>query len=676
MKNLRQRKYLFALVALLVLFAGCRGESPTAPPPTGGPGPTPGGPAQAITLTLTVANPNPNAGSDTLISANVRQDGNPAPNGTAVEFSTNFGLFTDVDPPSAIVIKTTTNGVATARLTSASPGLARVTAVVGNVVAQVDVNFIAAQEPPVTPTPGPTISSISPEFGLPSGGETLTITGTGFVPPVKVFFNINGVLREAFVLSVTPTQIRVLTPQVDLGAGQTLAANIIVFTEQGTPTEKRVQSPTPFTFRRAVITPVLTTASPASGPIDGGTRVTIFGDAFEAPVQVFFGAAEAQVINTSFSQIVALSPPGRDTSDDGSGTVTGPVSLRVVNINSGTSATLAAAFRYTPKMVITAAGPTTGPALGGTRVRIDGIGFDQPVAVEIGGVAAQPVFVSGTQIIAVTGSTPSPCVPGSGPVRVVNIDNGDFAEGPEFTFIGINPIITSVTSAGPITPGSTITVTVADPGVGPLGTAVVRFEIDGRTVIPTPTTITQGTGLQTFTVVIPLSGFTFPTVECTTASGAAGTRLGPIDLDLAFRNVTTGCADVLEDAIRLEPPGPNPCLTPPSPTVTASPSVAGCAAPPPASVAAAPQTTTATITVSNAPDAQPLNVTAITIGGTNAAEFSVAPPTASNIPAGGSATFTLTFDPQSAGGKTANVNFTTNAPTQPPPLCVTATALP
>ena len=41
MTDMRQRKLTFALVALMLILAGCKAESPTAPPVT--PGPTPGG---------------------------------------------------------------------------------------------------------------------------------------------------------------------------------------------------------------------------------------------------------------------------------------------------------------------------------------------------------------------------------------------------------------------------------------------------------------------------------------------------------------------------------------------------------------------------------------------------------------------------------------------------------
>ena len=70
----------------------------------------------------------------------------------------------------------------------------------------------------------------------------------------------------------------------------------------------------------------------------------------------------------------------RDTSSNGSGTVTGPVDIKVRNVGSGKETTFPAGFRYIAKMQITAFGPGTGTAFGGTRVTVDGVGFNDPLA--------------------------------------------------------------------------------------------------------------------------------------------------------------------------------------------------------------------------------------------------------------------------------------------------------
>jgi IPT/TIG domain-containing protein len=671
MKVLRGRKYLFALLALLAVFAACKGESPTAPTAGGGGGGGTGGggtPPVGATITLTVSNPNPLTSSTTVITATVTQGGNPVQNGTAVEFGTSLGAFTDTGL--ATTIKTTTNGVATATLTSASAGTAVVTAVVNNVTRTTSVTFSATPVTPPPPTTAPTITSISPTSGKPEGGDIVTITGTNFRTPVRVLLDLGGgVTREAFVTSVTPTQVQFITPQVNLGAGQTLDANISLINEAGTPNEVKVAGSSPFTFRKAQLTPSITTVSPDSGPITGGTRITIFGSGFEAPVQVSFGTsgtfAQMQVISTTFTQIVAITPTARDVNPNGSGTLTGPVDLRVININSATNATATGVFRYTPAMQITGARPLIGSALGGTDVTIDGIGFDPPVDVFVGGVLAQVLRVSGSQILARTSPLANPCSGGGGKINVTNINNGDTAEAPvNFAFIGVFPVITSINPSTGITPGSTLTVSVQDPGIGPLGSAIVKFTIGGQSITPTPNVITTGTGVQTFTIVVPSTGFTFPTVPCTTASSTPGTQLGTITQTLQFTNVTTTCTATL-DGMVLTPPAPNTCLAPPTATSSAPPCPIGVVLPP---VAAAGTGTAAnTFTISNAASTRDLLIGTPTVaaGTTNPpTTITVSPNTQQTVTAGNSVTYTITVDPSAVGPYTGTITFTTNDPTK------------
>ena len=683
MKVLRQRKYLFALLALLVVFAGCKGESPTAPTPTGGTsggGGTAGGttPPVGATITLTVSNATPLVNSTSIVTATVTLNGNPVPNGTAVEFDTTLGQFQDTG--SAVTIRTTTNGVATATLTSPSAGTAKVTAIVNNVLSTTNIVFQTAPvtPPPSTPT-SPTVTGVTPTSGLATGGETITITGTNFRTPVRVLFDLGGgIVKEGFVANVTPTQLTVVTPHVDLGAGQTLPATIIVINEAGSTNEVRVSASAPFTFRVAQLTPVVATVSPDSGPIGGGTRITIFGSGFEAPVQVSFskgtGFTQMQVISVTFSQIIALTPTARDVNPDGSGVLVGPVDLRVLNINSNKSVTLTAAFLYTPAMQITGARPLQGSALGGTDVTIDGIGFDPPVDVFIAGILAQTLRVSGTQILARTSALAVPCANTQGPIMVVNINNGDTnSSTATFGYIGVNPIITSV-SGGPFVPGSTLTATVQDPGIGALGTALVQFSLAGTKLTPTPNQISVGTGLQTFSMVIPSTGFTFPTVPCTTASSTPGTQLGPINVDLLFTNLTTGCNYTLSNGVTINPPGPNTCLQPPTAVVV--PPSPTCAVASGAAIAANTPGT-ATFTVSNAPSSRDLIVTATAAPGTNSTSATVAPSTQTTIPAGTTQTFTVTVKATIAGPYTASVTLATNDPTKSAiSVCVTGTAAP
>lgn len=565
MKTTTLRILLILLAGTLVLaMAGCKSESSPTAPPTTSTTPPSGGvtPPTGATIVLTVSNANPLVSSQVTITATVTENGNPVVDGTAVQFTTTSGTFADTGTNTTI--RTTTGGVATARLSSSTAGTATITATVNNVSKTTQVTFTTVPPTPTPPNTAPTISAVcvqtgstctAPATGIPAGGQQVIITGTNFRQPVRVLFDPgNGApAKEAFVSSVTSTQIIVVAPSFDITTGQTLPVNIILINEAGTTNEQKVTAANAFTYQLAILTPVVRTLSPTSGPIDGGTRISILGDAFQAPVQVFFGAAEAQVLSVQFNKIDVMSPTARDTSSDGSGAVTGPVDIKVRNVGSGKEVTFPAGFRYIAKMQITAAGPTSGPTSGGTRVTIDGVGFNDPIAVVIGGVAAQPIKVSGTQIIAIT-SAPllTGCSNVTGPITVTNVDNGDTASGPPFTFVILKPQIVGV---GTGTLGGTTTVQVANASgtpritIGTGSTAAVAF-ITGVSVNPT-------TGVTTFTVQIPAS----LTLATTTCGGTGGpTSQIPTSFDITYTSVESTCTDTAPKALTVNPP-PGAVLT-------------------------------------------------------------------------------------------------------------------
>ncbi|MFP5248068.1 MAG: IPT/TIG domain-containing protein, partial [Thermoanaerobaculia bacterium] len=480
--------------------------------------------------------------STVTITANVTQNGQPVPNGTAVQFTATEGAFDSAGSQS--VIKTTTNGIATVALTSSVAQTITVRAVVGN--AQQSVNVTFRTTPVVDPPPNtaPTITAVTPSIGTPAGGQRVIISGTNFTAPLRVLFDIGQPLPvEAFIVSSTANSIEVLTPGVNLGAGQQLISDVIVITQFGTANEQRAEREDAFTFRNEQLQPNISTASPNSGPVTGGTRVTIFGDGFQAPVQVLFGAAEARVITVEYSQIIVEAPAGRDTSDDGSGPILGPVDITVRNINSALQDTMGGGFRYVAAIQITAAGPTRGPATGGTRVEIEGNGFVAPVAVTIGTYAAQPIFVSGTKVIAITSAADiEGCADIPGPITVTNIVNGDQAIGPIFTYDAPEPIIVRVQGPNPTLPGSTITVTVINAGLFP------QIEIGDTGATITGSSSADGGLTTNFTVTVPL------TVDLETeACPSGGTRQIPTSFDVTFTNPENDCTITVPDGLTVQP---------------------------------------------------------------------------------------------------------------------------
>lgn len=636
---------LLAFVGLLLTLAGCSSESPTAPSGggSGGGGTTPPTSAE---ISLSVGNATPLVSSTSTITAKVTQNGQNVPNGTAVEFTTNLGTF--VDTASATTIRTTTDGVATATLTSATPGTATVTARVNNVSRTIQVTFRSSGGGGST---APTISSINPTTSRPSGGQLVTIRGTNFASPVRVLFGT----REATVVSVTPTEIQAIVPSIDLGATeQTRSVNVTVITKAGTAEETSVVSSSAFRYEIEILTPRVYTVSPASGPNEGNTRITILGEGFQAPVRVFFGTdapasgplanqTELEVLQVNFGQIIAMTPPalglGAPLRDQ-------QVTIRVLNVAGNTEAIYARAFRYGPGMAITAVGPTIGPAVGGTRITIDGWGFDDPVTVSVAGVAAQVIRVSGTQIVAITSATPRPCAPPSpGPVVVTNVEDGSTAVGPEFAYLGQEPIITALSPTS-VANGGTVSVTVANPGVGN-----VRFRVGNQVVFATPNVSTDAIGPATFAITIP-ADFEFDTESCVVGT-ATGERNIPTAANITFENVTTDCEESLERAITVTPTDTTCRITATPGVATATPTTQTFGA------RTVGTTTTATQSVCNT-GGTAFDISSITLSGANFDEFGSTGTAPQTVNPGTCYAFNVSFTPATTGAKSATLSVTTS----------------
>lgn len=106
-----------------------------------------------------------------------------------------------------------------------------------------------------------------------------------------------------------------------------------------------------------------------------------------------------------------------------------------------------------PLPTVTRVTPTSGPAAGGTTVKIEGTGFLEGASVEIGSRASSVEVLSETEITATT----SAAAPGEDEV-VVSDSNGTSTGGPRFTYLPPPPpVVTSVVpSSGPTTGGTEV----------------------------------------------------------------------------------------------------------------------------------------------------------------------------------------------------------------------------
>jgi hypothetical protein len=129
--------------------------------------------------------------------------------------------------------------------------------------------------------PAPTVTSVSPASGAITGGSQITVTGTGFVDGATVTVG-GGACSNVTVVSAT--SITCLTPYLSPPTGSVGAKDVVV-THEDNQFDTATNA---FTY---VAAPTFTSVSPPSGPVAGGTRITITGTDFVAGDTVtLFGA--------------------------------------------------------------------------------------------------------------------------------------------------------------------------------------------------------------------------------------------------------------------------------------------------------------------------------------------------------------------------------------------------
>lgn len=149
-----------------------------------------------------------------------------------------------------------------------------------------------------------------------------------------------------------------------------------------------------------VYTPTITSVTPSSGPIAGGTMVTVRGTGLYGAGEVvvrFGGIVAATTIVQFGTEYRAVAPP------HAAGTV--DVDVYEAIRNPPVLATLADGFTYEAPATaptITAVSPASGPTTGGTSVTITGTNFTGATGVSFGGTAATAFTVNSATSITAT----------------------------------------------------------------------------------------------------------------------------------------------------------------------------------------------------------------------------------------------------------------------------------
>ena len=289
----------------------------------------------------------------------------------------------------------------------------------------------------------PTVTSLSPDNGLTTGGTVVTINGTNLAGATGVKF---GSLAGLNVTQVSATQLRATTP-----AGSAGVVDVSVTTVGGTSANTAADN-----FTYVVPPPVITGISPSTGVVAGGTEVTITGTNLAGATGVKFGSvAGTNLQQVSATQVKATSPLGSAGSVDVSVTTAG-----------GTSANVAADnFTYfVPTPVVTSISPSSGPTAGGTQVTITGQNLGYATGVKFGNVAATDLQIPvGAPLNAITSIKATSPAGSTGKVDVsVTSAGGTSANvsGDDFTYVPPTPVITSISpDSGSTLGGTVVTIT-------------------------------------------------------------------------------------------------------------------------------------------------------------------------------------------------------------------------
>ena len=227
-----------------------------------------------------------------------------------------------------------------------------------------------------------TITGISPNSGPPSGGGTVTFTGTGFTANEGTGYTPSALFGN------TPTPLNVID---DSHATTGVPSSNVVG-----PVPVKVcmvigcSAPTSFTYVVSV-----SSVAPASGPTAGGTVAVIRGTGLSSVAAVKFGSHPATSFHVvSDGELDATSP------SQPSGTV--PISIALQDPSNPTASI--AQFTYTaPAPSVGLLQPVRGPRWGGAEVRVTGSGFSFATSVSFSGVPSPAFHIdSDTQISAVS----------------------------------------------------------------------------------------------------------------------------------------------------------------------------------------------------------------------------------------------------------------------------------
>lgn len=412
-------------------------------------------PPPTINLTTPVPAEGPTTGETTVILT-----GTNLSTASSVSFGSTVTTNFTIDSATQITVITPSHDAGAVAVS--------VTTVGGSASASQNFTYVSA----------PSISAISPSGGPAGGGTTVTITGSNLTG-ASVTFGSTVVATQ----SNDASSLVVISPNLPAGV-----VTVTVTTSGGSATTSYVYASNADSM------------DVTSGPVAGGTAVTITGTGLTGST-VTFGGAVATIVSTSDTEINLTTP----------GHVAGAVPVIVTT--GGVPRGLDQQYTYVALPTISSISPSSDYTSGNSLVTIAGTNL-QGSTVTFNGVSIS------TQNIASDGTSLTVYSPaGSAGTVTVAVTTAGGVASTSFTYVGV-PTLSSVISAtsgnntGSITGGYTVTLTGTNFLVSPAVTPTVKFGSTAATSVA----VTSST---TITAVAPSSTGGNVNVTVTTGSGTS-----------------------------------------------------------------------------------------------------------------------------------------------------------
>jgi len=218
-------------------------------------------------------------------------------------------------------------------------------------------------------------ATMFPTSGPAEGGQVVQLSCNGLQYDPTVTFG--GKPAEIITLDAATGTLAVETPP---GAGSVWVEVSHTFDAITVPVQYSYEEPPSV---------VVDSITPAQGPVEGGTAITLRGAGFGPGTVVFVGALSAASLEVvSDTELYAITPEGSP----------GMVDVRVVA--GGQQAVLEDGFEFVgDTLTLDLVTPETVARAGGTYMRVYGTGFDETTSVSVGGVTCDVISrLSGAEI--------------------------------------------------------------------------------------------------------------------------------------------------------------------------------------------------------------------------------------------------------------------------------------